>query len=74
MSTQSREKLARKGRIAALVIAGTAAFWVIGLFIGEKIGLSQRALALIDLIALGGFIFSIALVWQIWRARQKFEG
>jgi hypothetical protein len=74
MSRQPREKLARKGRVAALVIAGTAAFWVIGLFLGEKIGLSQRALALIDLIALGGFIFSIALIWQIWRARRELEG
>ena len=64
----------RKGRVAALVIAVTAVFWVLGLFIGNKIGLGQRWLALIDLFALAGFVLAIVMIWQIWRARRRDEG
>ncbi len=74
MAKPDQEKLARKGRVAALVIAGTAIFWVGALFIGGKLELSQRMLALFDLIALAGFIFAFALIWQIWRARRELEG
>ena len=72
--SEAQAKLARKGRVAALVIAGTAALWVVGLSIGGKLGLSQRWLALIDLSALAGFVFALALIWQIWRARRDMEG
>ena len=74
MSNTTQATLARKGRVAALVIACTAALWVVGLFIGEKIGLSQRWLALIDLFALVGFVLALVMIWQIWRARQDIEG
>jgi predicted MFS family arabinose efflux permease len=74
MSDAKKQQHERKGRVVALVIAGTAAFWVLGLFIGNKIGLSQRWLALIDLFALAGFVLAIAMIWQIWRARRDNEG
>ena len=70
----ARMALARKGRLAALVIAGTAAGWVVALSLGGQIGLSQRWLALIDLFALAGFVFALVQVWQIWRARREMEG
>ncbi|MDU8929037.1 DUF5337 domain-containing protein [Alisedimentitalea sp. MJ-SS2] len=74
MSEQSQAALARKGRVAALVIACTAALWVLAVFIGGKIGLSQRWLVLIDLFALVGFVLAIVMIWQIWRARRNIEG
>ena len=74
MSKATNQNQARKGRIVALVIAFTAAFWVLGLFIGNKIGLSQRWLALIDLFALAGFVLALVMIWQIWRSRQRDEG
>ncbi|MCF3593839.1 DUF5337 domain-containing protein [Rhodobacteraceae bacterium LMO-12] len=74
MGNSTNQSQTRKGRVVALVIAFTAAFWVLGLFFGSKIGLSQRWLALIDLFALAGFVLAIVMIWQIWRARQRDEG
>ncbi len=62
------------GRRAALVIAGTAILWVAATFIGAKLGLSQRVLALFDLIALGGFLWAVWMIYNIWRARQDNQG
>ena len=73
MSNATKQKLERKGRVVALVIACSAVFWVLGLFIGNKIGLSQRWLALIDLFALAGFVLAFVMIWQIWRARRDIE-
>ncbi|MCQ0092621.1 DUF5337 domain-containing protein [Roseovarius sp. M141] len=65
---------AQAGRRAALVIAGTAILWVAATFIGAKLGLSQRVLALFDLMALGGFLWAIWMIYNIWRARQDNQG
>ena len=62
------------GRRAALVIAGTAILWVAATFIGAKLGLSQRELALFDLMALGGFLWAIWMIDNIWRARRDNQG
>jgi hypothetical protein len=63
-------QIARKGRLTALVIAGTGTFWVLATIIGGEIGLGHRGLALFDLMALAGFIWAFVLIYQIWRARQ----
>lgn len=67
---QQDAELARKGRLAALVIAGTGVLWILATLIGAQLGLSQRALALFDLMALGGFVYAFVLIYQLWRARQ----
>lgn len=59
-----------KGRLTALVIAGTGIFWVLATIIGGKLGLDHRGLALFDLMALAGFSWAFILIYQIWRARQ----
>lgn len=61
---------ARSGRRAALVIAGTAIIWVLATYLGGKMGLGQRVLALFDLMALGGFLWAFWMIYNIWRARQ----
>lgn len=63
-------QIARKGRLTALVIAGTGIFWVLATLIGGQIGLGHRGMALFDLVALAGFIWAFVLIYQIWRARQ----
>ena len=68
--TQSDAEIARKGRTAALVIAGTALFWILATVIGGYLTLDQRLRALFDLMALGGFVFALVLIHQLWRARQ----
>ncbi|MFD1509008.1 DUF5337 domain-containing protein [Lacimonas salitolerans] len=72
--TDTEQQQARKGRIAALVIAGTGVFWVLANLIGAEMGWSMRVRALFDLIALAGFVLAIAMIYQIWRARQKDQG
>ena len=69
-----RENQSRKGRQAALVIAGTAVFWVLAILIGGQLGLSNRMLALFDMLALAGFIWALWMIFQIWRARQNNQG
>ena len=65
---------ARKGRRAAIVIAATAMLWVAATMIGTSFGLSQRELALFDLMALGGFLWAVWMIYNIWRARQDNQG
>ncbi|WP_299848584.1 DUF5337 domain-containing protein [uncultured Roseovarius sp.] len=69
-----KEDESRKGRQAALVIAGTAVFWVVASFVGGQLGLDNRTRALLDLIALAGFIWALWMIFQIWRARQDNQG
>ncbi|WP_104018776.1 DUF5337 domain-containing protein [Roseovarius nitratireducens] len=67
---QQDAEIARKGRLAALVIAGTGVFWILATLIGGGLGLDQRVRALFDLMALGGFVFALVLIYQLWRMRQ----
>lgn len=62
---------ARKGRFTAMVIAGTAVVWVLASLIGAEYGWSNRTRALVDMLALGGFIWAFVLIYQLWRARQS---
>lgn len=71
---EGRDHLQRRGRVAALTIAGTAALWVLASFIGRQMEMSQRGLLLIDLLALVGFVLAFVMIWQIWRTRRKNEG
>ncbi len=64
----------RMGRQAALLIAGTAIFWVGASFAGGQLGLDNRTRALFDLIALAGFIWAFWMIFQIWRARRDNQG
>lgn len=68
---QQDADIARKGRIAALVIAGTGVFWVLATIMGGVLALDQRVRALFDLMALGGFVFAFVLIYQLWRLRQR---
>ncbi|UYV35971.1 DUF5337 domain-containing protein [Rhodobacteraceae bacterium D3-12] len=74
MNADTEARLARKQRLAALLIAGAAVFWILAELIGAQMGWSTRLRALPTMIAGAGFIWAVALVWQIWRARQRDEG
>jgi len=67
---QQDAEIARKGRLAALVIAGTGVLWILATIIGGYLALDQRVRALFDLMALGGFVFALVLIYQLWRMRQ----
>jgi hypothetical protein len=74
MTRERDTELARKGRMAAMVIAGTAMFWVLALLLGGQFGLTQRTQALFDLMALAGFVWAVVIIFQIWRLRQSDKG
>lgn len=65
------EETARKGRMSAMVIAGTGVFWILATLIGGQMGLQERMRALFDLMAAAGFVWALVLIYQIWRARRS---
>lgn len=65
---------ARQGRFAGLVIAFTAALWVVATWAGSRWDWPLAMRTLFDLVALGGFVFALIVTFRIWRARQKDEG
>ena len=70
MGPEQEKALARQGRIAALVIAGTMLLWLGAQFIGPRIGLQGSYALLIDLAALAAFFWALVVTWQIWRKRR----
>lgn len=69
-----RDPAGRKGRQAALVIAGTSIAWILFGLIADKEGLSQSTRLIFDLLALAGFLFAFWLIYQLWRDRQGGDG
>ena len=55
MTTEQDTAMARAGRRAALVVAGTALFWIAVHLAEDRLGLSNRMMALLELFALAGF-------------------
>jgi threonine/homoserine/homoserine lactone efflux protein len=74
MARERDTELARKGRMAAMVIAGTGVFWIAATLLGSQLGLTQRTRALFDLMALAGFVWAVWMIYQIWRLRQSDRG
>ena len=68
------EQLARKGRIVALVIAGSIVLWLAAQFIGRAVGLPGRYALLFDFAAIAALVWALVNIFQIWRARQATQG
>lgn len=74
MTVENDKELARRGRMAAIVIAGTGVFWILATIIGGQLGLTQRTRALFDLMALAGFAWAVWMIYQVWQLRQSDKG
>ncbi|MDX5382146.1 MAG: DUF5337 domain-containing protein [Rhodobacterales bacterium] len=74
MTRERDTELARKGRTVAIVIAGTGVFWILANLVGGQFGLTNRTRALLDLMALAGFVWALWMIYQIWRLRQDDKG
>lgn len=61
---------ARKARLAAIVMAATMILWMGAQVVGGEMGWPVKLTLLFDLAALAGFIWSLAVTYQIWRARR----
>ncbi|NCO87051.1 MAG: DUF5337 domain-containing protein [Rhodobacterales bacterium] len=71
MTTEQDTAMARAGRRAALVMAGTALFWIAVHLAEDRLGLSNRMMALLELFALAGFGLALWMTYQVWRMRQN---
>lgn len=65
-----RQMDTRRGRMISLVIAGVALAWIGATALGAQLGWSQRTRALFDLVAVAGFLWSLWLIYGLWRDRQ----
>lgn len=65
--------LAKQARRAGLAIAGTMLGWMLLQLIGAEYDWPPKYALLIDLFALAGFIWALAVVFQIWRARRAMD-
>lgn len=72
--TDLDQKLARKGRMLSLVIAGTLIIWMLLQIISPMIGLPGRFALLFDFAAMAALIWALVNVYQLWRARREEEG
>ena len=57
-----------EGRQLALIIAGTAVFYVGGQIAGGAFGWSVRTMGLFDLAALAVFGWALVRAFKIWRS------
>jgi len=72
MADQLDPKLARQGRIAALVIAGAALLSIFSPVIVSGLGLPRRFEILLLLFALAAFIWALVVAVRIWqKSRDK---
>ncbi|MDF1855513.1 DUF5337 domain-containing protein [Pseudooceanicola sp.] len=69
----SERALARRGRVVALVIAGTMLIWLVGTALVPWLGLPVRFVFLFDMAAIAGFVWVFVNLWQIWRLRQQLN-
>lgn len=65
------ERIARKGRHTAVVIAATMVLWVAAtMFVGPALSLPGRYAFLFDFAALAALIYAVVNIFQLWRMRQ----
>ena len=74
MDQSTELQFARRGRLLALVIAGTMLFWLAPQWIGPKIGLAGQYAVLIDLVVMAAFVMTIYNGLQLWRKRHNNKG
>lgn len=62
--------VAQKARLVAVVIASAMGLWLLGQWLGGKLGLEARYVFLLDFAALAAFVWAFVVIYQIWRARR----
>ena len=72
MRVQTDQKLMKRGRLTALVIAGSVFMWLIANSVGPKFGLAVRYAILADLIVMAALFWALANCIFIWRKRQNY--
>jgi hypothetical protein len=63
--------LARKARLASVIMAGTAVLWVGAQALGAAMDWPVRFAFLFDFAAMAALFWAMVVTYQIWRARQS---
>lgn len=63
--------LARKARVAALVMAGSVLLWLGAQALGAALGWPVRFVFLFDFAAMAALFWALVVTFQIWRARRS---
>ena len=72
MRVETDQKLMKRGRLTALVIAGSVFMWLIANSVGPKFGLAVRYAILADLIVMAALFWALVNCFFIWRKRQNY--
>ena len=67
-------RLARQGRLAALVIACAILLWLGGQALGGWLNWDVRVALVMDVLAMGGLIWGLWITFGIYRARRSSRG
>ena len=73
MRTEHDRRMARKGRITGLVIAGAGLSAILAPWIVHVLGLPIRFEMLIYFAALAAFVWAMVNIFQLWRMRQDSQ-
>ncbi len=61
----------RQTRLAAAVLGGAMVLWMAGQWAGGRFGWQERYAFLFDMLAMAAFVWTMAVTWRLWRARQR---
>lgn len=70
MSNPDEQQMAAQMRLAALVIAAAMIGWIVLQWLAKQYGWAPRWVFLIDLAAIGAFVWSLLVTWRIWRRKN----
>lgn len=70
MADRDEQRNAAQMRLVALVIAGAMLGWIVLQWLAKDYGWAPRWVFLIDLAAIGAFVWSLLVTWRIWRRRN----
>lgn len=70
MSNPDEQQMAAQMRLAALVIAAAMIGWIVLQWLAKQHGWAPRWVFLIDLAAIGAFVWSLLVTWRIWRRKN----
>ena len=59
MEQSTDQKIAQRGRLLAIVIAGTMLCWLVAQWIGPRIGLAGEYAVLIDLVVMATVVMAL---------------
>jgi len=70
LGAKEREK---QTRLAAIVILVTFPGWMGFSWLGGKMGWEPRYVFLGDMVAIAALLWTLVVLFQVWRARQRDE-